>query len=233
MYVLVSDLHKVNLWWSAKCGCTYTKYLFYNKILNKNIEYMHNEYPISIYNKNYDNFYICRDPYARILSCFIDKYINGFLTHLYKPISFKQFVDDLYNFYINGNKSYTFDIHHTTPQFSEAYPINDTEFKFKKILKLEEVNDKIILKEIYNMDDDKKEIYNFSVHYVNIQKNKNIHKNVYNIDYDMLTILKNNNLVPNFISFYNEDIKKKIEEIYKIDFEILAKYNIKYDFNIL
>jgi len=154
MFPIYDDENKIAIWWSAKCGCSTIKNIYYNIIKNKNISHVHFEYQCFDSNKlDYENILIIRDPYDRAVSVFMDKYINGDCTYLIENIddlTFEKFVLLLEKKYIIYNENSTnifLDSHHITPQFSEQYNNlskycieNNIDFKFDKIYKLEEFN---------------------------------------------------------------------------------------------
>lgn len=98
MYFLVDNNRKILFGWSAKCGCSHIKRMFYflknNKMNNKPI-HTHNDYnklPDDI--ENYTTIIISRSPYERIVSGFLDKYkLGGGFRRLWKhnTITFSNF----------------------------------------------------------------------------------------------------------------------------------------------
>jgi hypothetical protein len=106
--------------------------------------------------------------------------------------------------------------------------LRHNDFVFDKIYKLEELNESNFLQDEFNIN---KDIINKSDHHNNCDRSNYIIKNAFELNYDDLLYLKNNKKIPNYKCFYNENIKKKVKEIYKNDLTILLNYNINYDFN--
>jgi len=224
MYPIYIHEYKITIWWSAKCGCSTIKEIIYNKILKKNIENIHFEYlnfnPDYL---NYKNIIIVRNPIDRIISCFINKYKIYVDEHFKKKFNFKEFIDAN-----NDNNIKFYDIHHTTPQFSEEYNNlynycneNSICFKFDKIIKLEDFNAVDFAKEYFNVD------LNINISFNKTNKSDLFVQDAY-LSYDILDL----NEIPSYKSFLNEDIIKKIKYIYKIDYENFNNYNIDYDLKL-
>ena len=251
MFPLYDDKNKKIIFWSYKSGCTFIRNIFYNHYLN--LKYQKNFIKIitlfnryfTIINKNklltYKKIYVCRNPYSRLVSCFIDKYINGYFTNWlklnikiinffnyfqninYVKFNFKDFVDLVYD-KIVLSKFTLLELDHIAPQFSINY---NNDFEFDKIYKLEELNESNFLQDEFNIN---KDIINKSEHHNNCDLSNYIIKNAFELNYDDLLYLKNNKKIPNYKCFYNENIKKKVEEIYKNDLTTLLNYNINYEF---
>ena len=90
MFPLYDDKNKKIFLWSYKCGCSFVREIFYNYHLKLNYKknYIQIISLINRYNSidnnkllTYKKIYVCRNPYVRIVSCFIDKYINGYFTN--------------------------------------------------------------------------------------------------------------------------------------------------------
>jgi hypothetical protein len=64
--------------------------------------------------------------------------------------------------------------------------------------------------------------------YSNCQKSEFFRENAYDLEYDVLLELKKKKEMPNYKYFYNQEIKQKVERIYRDDFEILAAHGIHY-----
>ena len=225
MYLITDNKYKINIWWSAKCACTYIKNMYYVVILGYDIEDVHiNEsYTAKYVKNNYKNVYVCRNPYARIVSSYVHR------LELYdKYESFEDFINLIYQQYVKCNtiideKDF---IHHTTPQFSELYPLDES-FKLDSITKMEDLYKTNLLKEWFNITTDIKLKDNFGYN-TNVQRNNYIVKNAFKLAKKDIIEMKKENNVPYYTSFYNEEIKNKVNEIYNVDFKILEYYNIIY-----
>jgi len=101
MYFLIDNKNKIIFGWSAKCGCSHIKNIFWflqnNNTDNKiHITEEYNSIPDDI--ENYTTIIINRNPYKRIISGFLDKYkSNGQFRKLWKydKLTFSMFVDEL------------------------------------------------------------------------------------------------------------------------------------------
>ena len=79
MYFLIDNKNKIIFGWSAKCGCSHIKriFWFYNKgIIPKNVHVgSYNKLPNNI--ENYTIIIISRNPYKRLVSGFLNNYKIG------------------------------------------------------------------------------------------------------------------------------------------------------------
>jgi hypothetical protein len=234
MLYCVDRNNKVIYAWSAKCGCSHIKniYWFYmGKDINK-IENIHldtDQYlPRDI--QNYTTIIVCRNPYKRVVSGFIDKIgYNEELRHKFQtqteiqtnkilPLVFSCFVDELIQ-----NNWKRIDDHHFTPQTSE---------KFNKILFSSK---DIKIYDICNIDYEYIEnLYNKKIpdYVMNSGRNSNndrttsdksINKDVYDLNIDEYKDYK-----VDIKFFYNEEIKNKIYNYYLNDFIFFKEHCINY-----
>ena len=228
MYLIVDNNYKINIWWSAKCACTYIKNMYYNEILKKNITNVHiPESYSSIYTKNsdYKNYYVCRNPYARIVSAYVHR------LQLHNDYdSFEDFVNILYKHYVIKNITIQNKdlLHHTSPQFADKYPINDKTFKFTSVTKMEDLDKINLLKEWFGITT-KIELKKDFGYNTNVQSNTTKIDNIYKMSKNDIITLKSQKKIPHYSSFYNHDIKRKVYDIYKTDFNMLSTYGIFYD----
>lgn len=117
MYFMVDINKKIIFGWSAKCGCSHIKSIFYflqtDNVTNKiHTAKDKNILPDDI--ENYTTIIFTRNPYKRIISGFLDKYPKGGqYRKLWKDsfLSFNKFVDELIKY-----KWKQIEIHHFTPQ---------------------------------------------------------------------------------------------------------------------
>lgn len=229
MYFLIDKKRKIIFGWSAKCGCTHLKniYNYYNGI-KKDINELHN----GTYNtlpKDYEEYEIIiviRNPYERIVSGFRDKYLNNNderiqIKHIKKEdLTFELFVEELYE-----HKYRYIDKHHFTPQLSEAYIEGLKKHKKIKYYDIKKI-DYNYLNKLYN--DNLPKIYinwkGQKDHCTNDSK-KRLKKKVYNLK--PYTIYNSYKIKPKY--FYNEEIKSKVEELYKKDFEYFKSIGFNYE----
>jgi hypothetical protein len=227
MHFLVDLKRKVIFGWSAKCGCSHVKNLFFylteGTIHNK----LHNGGESHNLPDNIEEFIIflfIRNPYKRVVSGFLDKYSNnGDFIKKWKlkiPLTFENFINELEksNFEI-------IDKHHFTPQLSEKFGLLE-QLKNKKELK------PFILYDIENIDYTYlEEIYQQKIP-IEVIKFRGGHEYKYKdiIDYPVYNLLTNEfkEKKPLTKCFYNENIKEKIDKFYKIDFDFFKSYDINY-----
>ena len=149
MFFLVSHKFKFIMGWSAKCGCSSVKHWYldvhgvdksqlgmpvYKAIGYANTQYTRLDWNKSGLYQDYRKYAVVRNPYSRVVSGFVNKYIienrlpnygwntfNEFLQMLAQDVEFKKV-----------------DTHHFAPQFSEAYSsFERSGFQFDLVIKLE------------------------------------------------------------------------------------------------
>lgn len=226
MFFIKDTVNKIMIGWSAKCGCSHIKKIYYYLTTDNIDSHIHTtkDYNrMGIIDDEYKILIFIRNPYERLVSGFLDKYkkdgsfINTWDSNV--PLTFSNFVDELIkNDYKQINR------HHFTPQLSESwhnkiinhknlkvYDINNIDYNY-----IEKLYNKKIPKELLNFRGDhvnKKEIFDYG------QDNK-----IYDLlqnDYENKRPLSKN--------FYNDDIKKKVFEFYKNDFEYFKSIEFDYD----
>lgn len=218
---------KIIIGWSAKCGCSHIKKII--KYLNNfNHVDLKNNIHLGTYNKLPKNFLsfnhiiiIIRNPYERLISGFNDKYkLNGSFRYLWKKdeLNFKNFVDELIlNRYTNIEK------HHFTPQTSEEW--NDDILKHKNIKFFDLKNiDYSFIESIYN-----KKIPDYILNDIGEHINKKTKEDlgeVCNIPIDYLHQLE---YTPITCNYYNDEIKQKVYDFYKKDFDIFNNFGFNYE----
>jgi hypothetical protein len=225
MHYLVDTNNKIIFGWSAKCGCSHIKHIYWFLQTNNIINYIHterdsNNLPDDI--NNYTTIIFSRNPYKRIVSGFLDKYkkIGEFRNLWTKSVlSFSQFVDELIQ-----NDWKMCEYHHFTPQTTE---------KFDK---------KILLSKNINFYD----ISNIDYKYIEQLYNKKIPESVINIKngHERNSIIKTDICFDKYVYdlnideyidynvdikyFYNEEIKQKVFNFYIKDFIFFNENGIDY-----
>lgn len=133
MLFLLNIEKKIIFGWSAKCGCTHIKNLWFYLNNIKGNDWHNRKYSARPLPQNISEYTIIiftRNPYKRLVSGFLDKYNkNGELRSVWglnKKIIFKEFVDILVT-----NDFSKINRHHFTPQTSERY--NDRIFDSKSL----------------------------------------------------------------------------------------------------
>ena len=226
MFFLVDTNKKIIFGWSAKCGCSHIKRIFWflktNKL--KNIIHTKRDKDFKLPNdiENYVTIIIIRNPYERIVSGFLDKYKkNGQFRHKWKDsvLSFSQFIDKLINYHWN-----IIDKHHFTPQTTEKF---DKKILLSKIIKfydigkinyeyIEQLYNKKIPECIINKKQGHERLLNVNV--------KNYYNNyVYNLHIDEYI---NYNINTKY--FYNEEIRKKVFNFFINDFIFFKENGFDY-----
>lgn len=224
MLFLVNEQKKVIFGWSAKCGCSHIKNIFYyfqsGKFCKKG-ESVHRGHDFQALPENLSSYVLImfiRNPYKRLVSGFLDKYgTEGEFRNLWlvsSPITFSNFVDKLVN------KSKIIDHHHFTPQTSEHFCDLIREHRTTHIFDIDSI-DYSLLESIFDEKLPTEVLEYRGEHCYNYRKMESI--DVFNIVIDEYHGLK-----PPLYCFYNGDILKKVENFYKEDFDFFLKKGFKY-----
>jgi hypothetical protein len=226
MLFLIDENKKVIFGWSAKCGCSHIKNMFYylqTGYCCKPGEYVHKGkgkdfQPLPENLDNYTMVLFIRNPYKRLVSGFLDKYgPNGEFRYLWDdsiPLTFSNFVDKI------AEKSKMIDNHHFTPQTGEHF--NDRIKNHSKTLIYDIDNiDYNVIGHIF-----RKELPQEVLDYRGEHCYKYVDTNpidVYDVPLDTCYMLK-----PPLRCFYNDLLKEKVENIYKDDFEFFKERGFKF-----
>jgi hypothetical protein len=226
MLFLVDKTRKIIFGWSAKCGCTHIKNIYYflinNTIINDDKK-LHKEYNINLPNniEEYTTILFIRNPYKRLVSGFLDKYNSkGNLRHIWKHpnITFYSFINKLVK-----EEWDIIDFHHFTPQTSEKFdkPLIMNS-KTVTIFDIENINYKYI-EELYD-----KSIPEELINYKGPHKRKT-YETIFDDDVYYLDMNTYFHCNVNLNQFYNEEIKEKVYKFYKNDFEFFNENGFDYD----
>jgi hypothetical protein len=224
MFFLVDTDKQIIFGWSAKCGCSHVKNIYWYLQTGKLDNEIHskkdvNKLPDDI--QNYKTIIVIRNPYERIISGFLDKYSKkGQFRHLWKDsfLSFSQFVDKVTN-----NDWITIDRHHFTPQLSEHF---DKKILLSKIIKFYDIAniDYEYIEQLYEKKIPEYVINKKTGHEKQLRIKKGCYdKYVYElniddyIDYSVDTKY-----------FYNEEIREKVFHFYLNDFNFFYENGIDY-----
>lgn len=225
MYYLVDSINKVIFGWSAKCGCTHIKNLFF---------YLTNENPFFQVHRpqsycklpsdysNYNIIIITRNPYDRLVSGFKDKYMEQRITlegYDTTTLTFNEFTTELLN---NGFAKINF--HHFTRQLSEEW--NDELINISNNIKYYDINfvDYDYISSLYNGAVIPDNVKNFKGPH-STQTSNIIHQDkVYNEPY---SVYKDKKVNPTL--FYNDEIQERVYKIFQKDFVYFESIGIKYD----
>ena len=233
MWFLIDEKKKVIFGWSAKCGCSHIKkiYWFLQGVEKTNIHGdSYQRLPDETKMKNYTTIIFSRNPYKRIVSGFLDKYkIGGEFRNNWKEnnITFITFIEKLIkNKDILEKKNWNeTDFDHFTPQTSQVFEKNKIlSSKCIQFFDIENINYSY-LEELYNKKIPKIIIdFQFGHERSNrINKNIIINKPVYNLNMDEYS---NNKVETQY--FYNKELKEKIFHFYKNDFIFFQENGIDY-----
>lgn len=246
MHFIILQKQKVVLLWSAKSACSTIKNAVVNEyipaVTNKGV---HAGWGYSIIPKNFNladlEFYrwcwIVRNPFDRVISGFINKYLLGCPLYQYLPVTdcpnFLTFVNLL------EQKFTKIDKHHFIPQCKP-------EFTHPEMLKLYYAalaSNKIILIDINKLD-----TFTSMLDLPSITEKLNC-SNIATATTTATTLAPTSNtsmsdvsdkpsylisrdefssLIPPYYSFYTHEIAAKIRTIYESDFEIFTKYGLNY-----
>jgi hypothetical protein len=222
MFFLVDNKYKIIFGWSAKCGCSHVKRIFNFFTTNKIDGIIHtgkemHKLPDDII--NYTTIIISRNPYKRLISGFLDKYsINGQFRCFwkYKFITFSRFIDELVK-----NDWKMIEHHHFTPQTTEGF---DEKILLSKCIKCYDIEniDYNYIEELYNIKIpeillNKKEGHE--------RKQNKLSYNNYVYDLRMMVYYDFN---VDIKYFYNENLKNKVFNFYKNDFDFFKKLGFDY-----
>jgi len=223
MFFLIDNSRKIVFGWSPKSGCTHVKKIYHYLTKSVNISQVHhntdykNELPIDIY--NYVSILIIRNPYERLVSGFLDRYrpTNNTRKMRWKPktITFEMFVNEL----IKENWI-AIDKHHFSSQLSDKFSKHVLNSKELHVYDLKHIDYDFIGK-LYNKQIPK-EIIEYKGNHVRKQITI-FEEPVYNVDMPIYFKYK----VP-VQYFYNEDIKTKVFNYFKEDFDFFKSLGIDY-----
>ncbi len=231
MHFLIDRKLKIIFGWSAKCGSSHVKKIFYFLQNNRTDNEVHLPYdyniPLPRDISDYTTILFIRNPYKRLISGFLDKYNKtGQFRDMWnnwnsnnqnhKDIKFGVFVDELVN-----NNWKMIDKHHFIPQTKEI-------FDKQKILR----SKKLVVYDIVDIDYDYIEkLYNKIIPQVLLnfrgghqRKTKTTMKTYV---YDLDIVVYFDYTVPTEY-FYNQDIKDKVYSYYINDFSFFNDHGYRY-----
>jgi hypothetical protein len=222
MFFLVDNARKILFGWSAKCGCSHIKRIFYFLKYNNENTIIHgckdyNKLPDDI--DKYTTIIISRNPYERIISGFLDKYKSGgSFRHLWKygTITFAKFVEET----VKGDWNMV-EKHHFTPQTTEKFNENIMLSKCIKCYDIKNI-DYNYIEELYNVKIPKTILTKKEGH-----ERKNYGESIDHCVYD-LEMAEYYNFDVNIKYFYNEELKNKIYNFYKNDFIFFSELGVEY-----
>ena len=221
MYYITDEINKVVFGWSAKCGCSHIKNMFWflksDSIDNElHIPAEYKTLPKDI--SNYTVIMFVRNPYNRVVSGFLHTGCWSWKWKTPNNILFSHFVDELIT-----NKFDQIDHHHFEPQVNGYFHYKEIiKSKKKFIYDINNIDYKNIEK-IYNKTIPES-VLNFKGTHINkTTKNFESDKKIYDLNLEEYSDYK----VP-IQSFFNDDIKNKIYNFYKGDFLFCKDHGIDY-----
>lgn len=229
MFFCVNEEKKIIFGWSAKCGCTHIKLIFkYLSGLNYNNAHTKDTYKNlkDLDTQNYTIILFVRNPYKRIISGFLEKYnLNGALrskwNENFDKINFELFVNEL-----TDNKFKIINYHHFTTQTSEAFNLNKiNNAKSLKIFDIKSI-DYNYIETLFNKKIDES-LLNKRGGHERKKFQENYKGKVYNVQMEEYF-----NYNVEIEQFYNEEIKEKVYNFYKNDFDFLKSHGFNYDIKL-
>lgn len=206
---------------TPKAGCNHVKrlYLYYNEIeYDRNTFHNNMDLPHDYINK-YKVLLFIRNPYKRIVSGFIEKIIKGKIIIPFEidisNVTFEYFIDYFYN-----NRELLFNNHHFNLQtfhipddiiIDKIYDIENIDYNYIDSLYDKKINDIVL--------------HQRGEH--NILYCDDINEKFYNIP---ISNLKDIEAYPTYDNFFNDEILKKVHEIYEKDFN--SFYRLEFDYQL-
>jgi len=225
MYFLTDRYNKVIFGWSAKCGCTHIKNIFYFLTGNRPFTDLHRQDSYGDLPKDYHDYTIIivtRNPFERIVSGFKEKYMEGkFKLKGYDrtSLTFNQFTEELVE-----NKFKNIELHHFTHQLSEKWR---DELSSHKNIKFYDLNfiDYGYISSLYKGRVITEDVKNFRGTHNISKKITGKHENpVYDSPYALYMDKK-----VEVSLFYNDVISQRIKSFFMKDFDFFRSVGINYE----
>lgn len=229
MHFLIDNQLKLIFGFSAKCGCSTVKKIFlenttenslklkYTKVKTMHFKETYNKLPKDI--SGFKIIIFIRNPYERIISGMFNKYIKNrqFRNNWkqgYENLTFTNFVNTM----IKENLGKQIDRHHFTPQTTEKWENRLLKHNDLVVMDIKNI-DYSMLNNVFKTDTIKKIQHNMTK-----LKSKNNINNAWDIQIDELLKMS-----PDYKCLYNKELKEKVYNFYKKDFETFEKLGFKYD----
>jgi hypothetical protein len=233
MFFLVSHKYKFLMGWSAKCGCSSVKHWYldihgvdksqlgmpvYKAIGDANTQYTRLDWSNPALYRDYRKYVVVRNPYSRVVSGFVNKYIIEKSLPNYGWATFSQFLQML----AADTEFKMVDIHHFTPQFSEAYSsFEQAGFQFHLVIKLEKLAEGLKLVSTHHglnempIREENRTTYGESCKF---------YTNAADLSIESFDLEK----IPPFQYFYDTLTIERVRCIYAKDFEYLERMGVFY-----
>ena len=225
MFFLINDEIEFIMGWSAKCACSAIKWWFVeisnidvgSSSVHEVLGYGNTSWSrikkrkIKAY-EEYMKFILIRDPYKRLISGYVNKYVIEKAYKIKGWTNFEEFVEIM-----ESDQNFRkINRHHFTPQTSEDFNkaiINN--WKWDHILNVDTITSDI---------DKVNKMLNVNINLVHHNKTPYKNNNIYSIrPYHMSNelVLK---YMPGYEYFYNKTIIDKVNNIYKNDFTYFEQF---------
>lgn len=223
MYFLINTRHRIAFGWSAKCGCTMVKSLFF-QLSGIFMPHVHGAWlwaGLPADGGGLEIVVFARNPYERVVSGFIDKYGRSRELVHSDPIPggdaccFADFVRSIETHGID-QRSANF-VHHFTPQLSEAWI------------------DGIPVTRVFDIGaidfDFLEQRFGTPVVDRHARANPGVPQRGVHIGAGLIPVgeLASMSAVPNYASFYDRATKDAVSRLYARDLEFFRRFGLEYD----
>ena len=213
---IVDDKLKLIIGWNKKCGCGSLKHWYIQlkgieRVANAHKQFRRLKFPSTVHeNKNYSNYQkvlIIRNPYDRLVSGFLDKYI--FSKKTYESLTFNIFVNE----FDLPNTSH-FELQTSNMRITNWDIISDVHGSDRKLL------------EISNGYGIKTEVR----HLGKLRRKRGYKKSIINTQnvWDM-SIDEIKRVQPAYSTFFDSQMRQKVYRIYQKDFEFFQSVGFNYE----
>ena len=230
MRYMIDTESRVIFIWNAKCGCTFLKKLFFaylgfENYARKNVHKLNRTKwlmsPLPPDHEKYKIFLFCRNPYNRLVSGFLNKFVTDVPNYISKRIenidefSFEDYVD----FLEKNQNTELVDEHHFGKQIDM---VEMKKMKVNFIFDIENI-DRKVLDEHFKKNSDL-----FQCTKINWNSTKKSNKKIPHIFQMKTKALKKMMVFPDYSSFYNNKLKNKVRTIYETDFKYFEQHGFQY-----
>lgn len=230
MFFLVNEEYGFLIGWSAKCGCSLIKRWFAHvsnlEVENSKIHeyfgygnkhYSKIKWGFSDKYNDYKKYIVIRNPYSRLVSGYINKYV---IEKAYPINGWNNFLDFV-TILENDLKFKLINKHHFTAQTSEAYVhAEKRNWCWDKIIDLSSID--FELKAIENDLNLKR------FHFSTINKTQYQNSSNFPIKPYLMNNKEIRKYMPKFTYFYDDFLKEKVRYIYSKDFKTFQTFGIEY-----